>query len=273
MSELPPDAVPEPVPPPEPIPPEPIELQPARPSFRAGKAFAAFALLIGAQFLAGMGVILIAMIVAVAGGANFGDPQLVTRVMRQWDVPVIAASAFISAISVLVAARIWAWDLVRDRSDAGLGVRSVPKRTWLIAAAAGVGIAAFYFGLIQLVPFDPNTPLGPLAQVASGGPLARIVFAIVALLYAPLFEEFLFRGLLFKGFSASWGVKAAGVVVTVLFVLLHLFETINYWPATLAVTTMAIGTLLARIRTGSLVPSVAMHFAYNAAVVAGAYAT
>jgi uncharacterized protein len=95
---------------------------------------------------------------------------------------------------------------------------------------------------------------------------------VIALLYAPVIEELLFRGLLFKGFSASWGVKTAGVVVTVLFVVLHLFETINYWPATVAVTTMAIGTLLARIRTGSLIPSVAMHFAYNAAVVTGAYA-
>jgi hypothetical protein len=154
MSELPPEAVPEPVPPLEPAPvePQPVEPQPRRPSFRAGKAFAAFALLIGAQFFAGMGVILVAIIVAVSAGANVGDPQLITTLIQQWDVALIAATALISVVTVFVIARIWAWDLVHDRSDAGLGVRSVPKRTSLIAAALGVGIAAAYFGLMQLVP-------------------------------------------------------------------------------------------------------------------------
>jgi membrane protease YdiL (CAAX protease family) len=277
MSELPPDDVPEL--PPQDVPelppttePEPQPEPPPRPSFRAGKASASFALLIAGQFFTGIAVILIALIAAMGTGA-VADSKFVDGLVKRWEVPLIAATVFVSAIVAYVATRIWAWDLVRDRSDEGLGLRRVPRRWLLIAAGTGVAIAFCYFAVAMwLVPFDPKTPLGPLAQFASGGALSRVVFALIALVYAPLVEEFFFRGLLFKGFSASWGTIAGGAVVTVLFVLLHLFETINYWPATLAILSLSVSTLIVRIRSGSLYPSMALHFAYNAVVVGGVYA-
>jgi membrane protease YdiL (CAAX protease family) len=268
--ELPPDPIPEPAPPPDvaPLPP-----QPRPPHFGAGKAFASFALMFGAQFFTGLLVIVVAVIVAVAAGENVSGPQFMNKVMRTWDVPLIVGSALVTALTAWVCARIWAWDLVRDRTETGLGLRRVASKWIGIAAATGITVALCYFAVASwLVPFDPKTPLGPLAQFASGSPLARITFALIALIYAPLVEEFLFRGLLFKGFSTSWGVPAGGAVVTVLFVLLHLFETINYWPATVAILALSLTTLTLRIRSGSLLPSMTLHFAYNAVVVAGVYA-
>ena len=41
------------------------------------------------------------------------------------------------------------------------------------------------------------------------------------------------RGLLWKGFSASWGPWPAGILVTLLFTGLHFSEVKDYWPAAL----------------------------------------
>ncbi|MEA2462908.1 MAG: protease family protein [Acidobacteriota bacterium] len=286
MSDLPPDSTPE-LPPPdvtEPPPtdipelppvtePEPDPPQPKRASFRAGKAFAAFALTIGGQFFAGIAVMVVALIVAAATGASLGNSKVIERLMKRWEVPLIVASVLFTALMTYVAARIWAWDLVRDRTEAGLGLRRTSRRWILIAVGIGIVVALCFFAVATwLVPFDPKTPLGPMAQFVSGGMLARVVLALIALIYAPLVEEFLFRGLLFKGFSASWGVVGGGAVVTILFVLLHLFETINYWPATVAIVTLSLATLIVRIRSGSLVPPIALHFAYNTVVIASVFA-
>ncbi|HYK05644.1 MAG TPA: CPBP family glutamic-type intramembrane protease [Thermoanaerobaculia bacterium] len=280
-SELPPSEVTEP--PPTDIPelppvtepePEPEPPQPKRPSFRAGKAFATFALTIAGQFFTGIAVIVIAMLVAAATGAPFADSKFIEGLMKRWEVPLIVATVLVTALMTWVATRIWAWDLFRDRTEAGLGLRRTSSRWTLVGAGTGVAVAFCYFAIATwFVPFDPKTPLGPMAQFVASGVLARIVFTVIALTYAPLVEEFLFRGLLFKGFSASWGVVGGGAMVTILFVLLHLFETINYWPATLAIVTLAIAALIVRIRSGSLVPPVALHFAYNAVVVVGAFAS
>src|SRR5215213_309510 len=117
VPELPPEVERQPEPAPEPQP-------PPRPSFRAGKAFASFALVLGGQFFTGIAVVILALIVAASTGTKFDG------LAGPWEAPTIAATVVISAIMAYVAARIWAWDLVRDRGDGGLGLRRVPHR-WL----------------------------------------------------------------------------------------------------------------------------------------------
>ena len=84
---------------------------------------------------------------------------------------------------------------------------------------------------------------------------------------APPVEEFLFRGLLLKGFTVSWGATAAGVVVSIVFVMLHIPETMHYWPALVAVSALAVATLAIRLVTGSVFTSMALHAAYNGVMV------
>ena len=59
-------------------------------------------------------------------------------------------------------------------------------------------------------------------------------------------------------------MRTAGVVVTLLFVLSHIFEVVGYWPALAAMVTISVVTLLARLRSGSLLPAAAAHLGYNA---------
>ena len=108
---------------------------------------------------------------------------------------------------------------------------------------------------------------GPMAKFFRGAPDARIVLVAIALLYAPLFEELVFRGMMLRGMRASWGPTAAGIVVTILFFALHLTETYGYWPAMLAILTFSVVALFARLRTGSLLPAIAAHLGYNIVVM------
>jgi membrane protease YdiL (CAAX protease family) len=263
MSEVFPEAAPE-------LPPLPEE--PPRETFTATKAFVTFALVMLGQFIAGFAVILAGMIAGAIAGQNVADSKFIDGLMTKMQAPLLIAVILVSTIVVAVVTRIWAWNLAHDRSDEGLGVRGLPGGVLAVHVAIGFVIALVYLGLSRLIPMDPTKPVGPLTEIAASGGLSRVALLIAAVFYAPVVEEFLFRGLLFKGFSTSWGVVKGGVVVTVLFVLLHLAETWHYWPGTVAITTMAVATLFARMRTRSLAAPIALHFAYNATIIAAVYA-
>jgi membrane protease YdiL (CAAX protease family) len=62
------------------------------------------------------------------------------------------------------------------------------------------------------------------------------------------------------------------VIITILFVALHLPYTARYWPGAAAVTLLAVFLIALRWRTGSLVPGIAAHAAYNSVLVVAVYA-
>ena len=256
--------------------PAPPVVQPAdlstKPKFGAALALASYAMLVAAQFLAGVVVMLLGMFVFIARGQDPNGAAFTKELVGQVMVPMLIGAATVSTIVAFVAARVWAWDLVTDRSSSGIGL--VPARREQITAAIFVGVvcAAAYLAVsVWLVPYDSSKPLGPLAEAASSGGINRLAWAFLALVFAPLVEEFFFRGLLLRGFTASWGTAAGAIVTGVLFVALHLFEAWTYWPAIVAITTLAAATYFARKWSGSLVPAVAMHLAYNAVIVMAVY--
>lgn len=247
----------------------PVAPSPApTPQFGALKALAAFFLLLFAQLTAGIFVMLVAMISGALRGIDVTNNAIVTRLMNDAMPALLFASGAFSTAAVLAIARAWAWPAVLDRSESGIGLNRAHPRAIALWAIAGAVLSAIYMSSVQwLVPPDPSTPAGPLAQAAASGGMNRVMWIVLALLFAPLVEEFFFRGVLLKGFTNSWGLWPGAIVTTILFVLLHLMETIHYWPATVAVTTMAIAVLLARRISGSLIPPMAMHFSYNLTIV------
>jgi membrane protease YdiL (CAAX protease family) len=236
--------------------------------FGAAKALASFALLLGAQMVAGVVIMLFAAVIAIAKGQDAGDPAFSALLIRQITVPLLLSVCVVSSVVIFATARLWAWDAVLDRSRDGIGLTHATRMQVLSCSLIGIASGAAYLAVGQwLVPFDPSTPLGPLASAASAGGLYRIAWALFALAYAPLVEEFFFRGMLLRGLTASWGASLAGVGVTILFVLSHLSETIIYWPATVAILALSVATLAARRVTGSIYPAVALHGGYNFVLV------
>lgn len=142
-----------------------------------------------------------------------------------------------------------------------------------LAAAASAGLLA---GATYLVVFLVTRPaveadsLGTMATAAASGGLHRHVWAILALLVAPLLEEFLFRGVLFTALRDRWGVAVAAVGSGLLFLVSHIAEA-TIWQAWVGLGAATLALTLIRIRSDSVAASWVTHAAYNAVIVALVY--
>ena len=128
----------------------------------------------------------------------------------------------------------------------------------------GVILAMGLFLLNVIFPPDLEvitpSPFGKMAFLAGWQRLAW--FSIVVVL-APVFEELLFRGVMYGGYRRSVGRGWAAFLCTIFFWLLHLPETIRFWPAMLAILVLALLTLSQRLRSEAIGPAVALHAGYN----------
>ena len=92
-------------------------------------------------------------------------------------------------------------------------------------------------------------------EIMSGNPVAK---AIALVIIAPVAEEMLFRGLIFREFARRYSIRHAIFGSAALFALFHL----NPWQAVVA---FPIGVLAAWLvlRTGSIIPGILLHAALN----------
>lgn len=94
-----------------------------------------------------------------------------------------------------------------------------------------------------------------------------IMWVIMVIAFFPIFEEFLYRGVLFFLIEKSWGRQMAGITASILFILQHFFKIINSFPVFVAITLLGILTLAFRLKTKSLGPGIALHMTYNSIIV------
>ncbi|TAJ18307.1 MAG: CPBP family intramembrane metalloprotease [Planctomycetota bacterium] len=129
----------------------------------------------------------------------------------------------------------------------------------VVCGAAAALMALGYFALLQSRPewaryVEIPKHLESLAR-------ERAVFAILAIGVAPFVEEYLFRGLVFRGMQRSIGTAWAVIGSAAVFASVH--------PPAGAVPVFALGVCAAFAfqRTGRLWSAIACHLAYNAIVV------
>lgn len=104
-------------------------------------------------------------------------------------------------------------------------------------------------------------PGGGLSAGEAG--LWGLAFAIVsACLLAPLAEELLYRGVLFRTFWKRLGVLPAAVISSGVFAVLHFYD--GYGLASVAVFGLACAMLYAA--TGSLTSAICLHVLYNSSI-------
>src|SRR5262249_37878965 len=142
--------------------------------FGAGKAFITFLGFNLAQLFVGVGFVVAFVTIAVVRGANVHDPATSRQLVTQVSVLLLLVSP-VHAIGVtLFFARLWAWDVTKDRSPSGLGLATVRSREVVIAGMAGIvsGVAYLLFTHFVLPP-RLGTPLGPLAAIAATSSFAR----------------------------------------------------------------------------------------------------
>jgi len=248
----------------EPVPellPAPAGLAP----FRAGKAFLSLLAYFGGQFLFGVVAVIITAICTGASGRGARDGRFLQG--------ALVGAGIGSALAVLWATRRWARHLARDPSPSGLGLVRPPIRSLLLSILAGAALAVAYLaGVLALGGDGSKEDPGPVSKLAVQSGTGRLIWAVFALAIAPPAEELLFRGLMLKGFAASWGIRAASILTTLIFVVLHLQETRSSVLALIAIGALAASALTARLLTGSLYCSMVLHFAYNLVIVTAVYA-
>jgi len=200
---------------------------------------------------------------------------------------VWAAGGFLLSLVVLAWPRIRGVDWVDVKRDTGL----ILGRTPIVEPAIGVGgyfmalpLLAVGIGLTLLLitiqtflagpveTFAPlNSPAHPIVlELANGGLLMKLQVLLLASVAAPLVEETMFRGVLYRHLrdaSAHLGltvsVLLSGTINAFLFAAIHP----QGWVAIPALMALAYSFLLLREWRGSLIPSMIVHGISNGLVM------
>lgn len=91
----------------------------------------------------------------------------------------------------------------------------------------------------------------------------RFITAFVALVTAPLVEELIYRGLLYKALEKAAGVAIAIPVVSLLFAGVHVFQYRNNFAVIAVITLLSITLTVARAVSGKVLPSFIIHLVFN----------
>lgn len=140
-----------------------------------------------------------------------------------------------------------------------VGIRPVRPGAILAGLATGLVVAAAALGYLHVMR---QVPIYRHALDAAAGldSTSRILLTVVAVGMAPVFEEFLFRGLLFRGLIRTMRLPSAVIASALVFAIIH--------PAPSFPTVLLLGVATALLfhRTKALWAPIAAHAAYNAVV-------
>ena len=133
---------------------------------------------------------------------------------------------------------------------------------WLLFS---VGVIVALVGFSQVaVRFLPESQETAFAELLRSSSQVRIVIAVLATLSAPIVEEVIYRGVLFSALRSRTGVATAVVLVTMLFAGVHFLQYSGAWVTLSGLIFLSLILTLVRARTGSILPSVTIHFVNNA---------
>jgi membrane protease YdiL (CAAX protease family) len=129
---------------------------------------------------------------------------------------------------------------------------------WLISA--GVFLALTVLIASSLFPAPNDSVFDQFLKT----PAAIAAFAFFGIAVAPLLEEIIFRGFLYRLLADLYTPRLAVPVTAVAFAGLHFLQLWGNWAAMFLI--LIVGYVLTRVRrqTDSLIPSVIMHTSYNA---------
>lgn len=204
------------------------------------KAFGALAVLVGA---AAAGVVLFSLV----GGVELGA-----------EPPPLEAGLLGTVFGGLCATAL----VLRFAESRALGLHlELRPRHWGEAAAGMLGFlvlsTAWSLGLEAAgVEVEAQQVLGELLGAA---PAVQVLIVLYAVVGAPVIEELLFRGALVPPLARRLGPALAAVVSGLLFGLAHASDPV----AVLPLTVLGVGLALLRLRTGSVVPGLAVHVVNN----------
>lgn len=178
---------------------------------------------------------------------------------------VIVAGQLLAYLLVLMLM----YGLVRNRSHGRVleSVRWNWPANWNVYLIAGIVLAIVLVPLGNLLPMPKEAPIDQFFRTAQDA----YVLSLFGVLFAPLFEEVFFRGLLYPVVARWLGLYPAIVITAILFALIH-GSQLNYsWGPVLIIFLVGIALTTVRAVKKSLSASVLMHMAYNGTIFVTTY--
>jgi hypothetical protein len=133
----------------------------------------------------------------------------------------------------------------------------------LMGASGGMALGLFARGYLAVLSHIPTTAelIRKGQEQMASIPGLHFWYAIMAIVFAPFAEEYLFRGLLFRALDREWGGWRAIVASAAFFAIYH--PPMSWIPVGL----LGAANCLIFKKTGKLAPAVLLHMMYNAVVL------
>ncbi len=204
----------------------------------------------------GWAAVAVGFVLVVAGRSIIGDG-------RDPRLGVVVASIVLTLVPVVVVVALARWQSEVAAVDFGL------RRPPLLRAAAlvvAMGMALFALTVLCVVAFGLGDEApDAIDRLAAHGPSNAFLVIVLVAVAAPLGEEFLFRGFLFRVLRNRWRVAPAALISSAVFMAFHIG-----WvpPVVLGLAgVLGLGMCLLYHRTGSLYPGLVFHALLNSSSI------
>ena len=135
--------------------------------------------------------------------------------------------------------------------------------TPVATSIACVMLALVLFGLAQLVTYIYGERKTDLDLLIESSLYTRLATAFIATATAPLIEEVVYRGVLYRALDKAAGVAVAVPVVSLLFAGVHVWQYRNNVAVIIVITLLSIVLTVSRALTGKMLPAFIIHLAFN----------
>ena len=138
-----------------------------------------------------------------------------------------------------------------------------PNSNHVMTTVVSVGLAIVLFSLAFLITSLYGERKTDLDLMIESSIYTRIATAFVAVVTAPLVEELIYRGLLYKALEKAAGVAISIAVVSLLFAGVHVFQYRNNLAVIAVITLLSVTLTVARAVSGKVLPAFIIHLVFN----------
>lgn len=133
----------------------------------------------------------------------------------------------------------------------------------VITTIACVVLAGVLFLLAQLVSYIYGERKTDLDLLIESSKYTRFAMAFLATATAPLVEEVIYRGVLYKALDKAAGMAVAIPVVALLFAGVHVWQYRNNIAVIIVITILSIVLTVSRALSGKVLPAFIIHLVFN----------
>lgn len=214
-----------------------------------------------------IGFISVIIVMAINPGA-FEDKELFKKQLGEITANIMSFAFYIIAVGLVY------YSVVKRHHHnffEGLHIYKVSKEhiiKYAKIAAFIVFSVAVIAAIISFTPLQSFIPENVPLDEYIGDTYGKLILFTIFALIAPFAEEIIFRGYIFKGLQNRMGSIWAGIVVTVIFILVHGPQLAFSVVLLSLISIVSVVLIYIRIRTDNLTNCIIVHQIYNFILVA-----